>query len=80
MYNTVQYYSILCACTYTVQFLELERKKQEEEARRNYAALLNTDAVPVVLNEEEFDCPVCYTPIDPGDGIRLRGCLHMVCK
>ena len=28
----------------------------------------------------EFECPVCLTDIDPRDGIRLSGCLHMICK
>ena len=52
---------------------------QRQEAEKNYRDLLNTDAVPVVLNEEEFECPVCFTDINPGEGIRLRDCLHMVC-
>ena len=58
----------------------MERQKEKEQALENYLKLLNTDVVPVVTNEEEFECPVCYNDIDPGDGIRLRGCLHMVCK
>ena len=58
----------------------MERQKEKEQAQENYMKLLNTDVVPVVTNEENFECPVCATDIDPGDGIRLRGCLHMVCK
>ncbi|XP_019850766.1 PREDICTED: ranBP-type and C3HC4-type zinc finger-containing protein 1-like [Amphimedon queenslandica] len=60
-------------------FLENERLMQRQQAEKNYKDYLNTDAVPVVLNEEEFECPVCFTDIDPGEGIRLRDCLHMVC-
>lgn len=58
----------------------MERQKEKEQAQENYMKLLNTDVVPVVTNEEEFECPVCTTDIDPDAGIRLRGCLHMVCK
>ena len=70
------------AYTYThvlVQFLENEKLMERQQAEKNYRDLLNTDSVPVVLNEEKFECPVCFNDIDPGEGIRLRDCLHMVC-
>ena len=33
-----------------------------------------------VTNDDEFDCPVCFTGIPAGEGVRLRGCLHQFCK
>ena len=61
------------------QFLELEHQQQQQEAEENYLRLLKTDKLSVVTNEEMFECPICLTNIDPGDGIRLRGCLHTIC-
>ena len=63
-----------------MKFLENEEREKKEQAQRNYLDLLNTDNESIVTNNEPFDCPVCFTEIDPGDGIRLRGCLHMICK
>ena len=34
----------------------------------------------LVTNEDEFECPVCFTVIEPGEGVRLRECLHQFCK
>eukprot|EP00456_Euglypha_rotunda_P011592 TRINITY_DN13070_c0_g1_i7.p1 TRINITY_DN13070_c0_g1~~TRINITY_DN13070_c0_g1_i7.p1 ORF type:complete len:248 (-),score=11.39 TRINITY_DN13070_c0_g1_i7:40-783(-) len=31
-------------------------------------------------NLEPFDCPICMTEIEVGDGIILRSCQHQVCK
>ena len=31
-------------------------------------------------NDEEFDCPVCYMPIEVGEGVKLRKCFHNICK
>ena len=61
------------------QFLELEHQQQQQEAEENYLTLLKTDNLSVVTNEEMFECPICTIGIDPGDGIRLRGCLHTIC-
>jgi hypothetical protein len=61
-------------------FLEQEKERQKQEAQQNYLNLLNTDVVPVVTNNEVFTCPVCITEIEPEEGIRLRNCLHLVCK
>ena len=61
------------------QFLELEHQQEQLEAEENYLRLLKTDKLSVVTNEEMFKCPICLTDIDPGDGIRLRGCLHTIC-
>jgi len=31
-------------------------------------------------NAEDFDCPICFTSIDKGEGVMLRECLHTCCK
>ena len=47
----------------------------------NFQALLQAEEEDaLVTNEKEFDCPICLIPIDPGEGVRLRGCLHQFCK
>lgn len=32
-----------------------------------------------ITNAEEFECIICMTTIDVGDGVRLRQCLHQFC-
>ena len=34
----------------------------------------------LVPNDEEFDCPICFMPIEVGQGVKLRECLHNCCK
>ena len=63
------------------QFREAERKRKEKERVENFQALLQAEEEEaLVANDEEFECPVCLTPIEPGEGVRLRGCLHQFCK
>ena len=57
-----------------------ENKQKEREQVENYQRLMQAEDEPVVTNEEEFECPVCYEEIPPGDGLRLKSCLHMICK
>ncbi|KAJ8259565.1 hypothetical protein GJAV_G00170890 [Gymnothorax javanicus] len=52
----------------------------EDERRRNFQDLLQTDAHSLVPNEGEQDCPICFTPIMPGEGAILRECLHIFCR
>jgi RanBP-type and C3HC4-type zinc finger-containing protein 1 len=48
---------------------------------RDYLQLLEFEnsgnCVPNIL---EFDCPVCFLQIPPGQGIILRDCFHHFCK
>ena len=71
---------LFCNEFFISKFLENEHKEQKEVAQRNYRDLLNADAIPAVVNEDVFKCPVCNGYINPGEGIRLRSCLHMICK
>ena len=58
------------------QFIE-EMKQQNEN---KFAELSQKDSQVLVEPDKEFECPVCCSDIDVGDGIRLRGCLHEMCK
>lgn len=42
--------------------------------------LLKLSSRPLVCNVDCFNCSICYTDIDPGDGVVLRSCLHSFCK
>lgn len=62
------------------QYAREEKERQRQEAQENYQALMQAEEVDFVTNTEDFDCPVCYTAIPAGEGVRLRGCLHQFCK
>ena len=34
----------------------------------------------LIPNDEEFECPICMSPIEVGEGVKLRECLHNCCK
>ncbi|KAL5275502.1 RBCK1 family protein [Megaselia abdita] len=45
-----------------------------------YEDLLKLSGRPLVCNNDCFECPICFSDTDPGDGIVLRSCLHSFCK
>lgn len=53
---------------------------QREERERNYLHLLATDDLNLISNTEETDCPICFNPIEPQEGVVLRECLHTFCR
>lgn len=60
---------------------ERTRQQEEEMAReRNFTTLLQTAQQSLIPNPEEFDCGICYVPVDPGEGVVLRECLHRFCR
>ena len=64
-----------------VQYAEEQKKREERERVRNFQALLQAEEEEaLVTNDEAFDCPICLTDVEPGEGVRLRGCLHLFCK
>lgn len=57
--------------------------KREEERSRNTTtvpALLELENFDYVENHAKFDCAICLTEVDPGDGLMLKNCLHEFCK
>ncbi|ESO82757.1 hypothetical protein LOTGIDRAFT_109179 [Lottia gigantea] len=56
------------------------RQRAEEERSEHLAALLQTDDIDLITNNEEFDCPICFDIIPIGAGVVLRECLHMFCR
>ncbi|XP_072918231.1 ranBP-type and C3HC4-type zinc finger-containing protein 1 isoform X1 [Hemitrygon akajei] len=78
--------------TYKPDQEELQRMEEEEaafkqyeksmvlERQKNYQQMLETDDQNLVSASEEFDCPICYTSLEHGEGVTLRECLHSFCK
>ena len=62
------------------QYTEAEKVRKERERVENFQALMQAEEEALVTNDEEFDCPICFVPVAPGEGVRLRGCLHQFCK
>ena len=53
---------------------------QEKQARENYEAMMTVARKNIVPNDEEFECPICFVPIEVGEGVKLRECLHNCCR
>ncbi|KAM4582779.1 ranBP-type and C3HC4-type zinc finger-containing protein 1 [Fundulus diaphanus] len=53
---------------------------QQLEREANYMHLLATDEHNLIPNAEEADCPICFSPLQPGEGAVLRECLHTFCR
>ena len=60
---------------------EQQRQQEEEVAReRNFVNLLQTAQQSLIPSQEEFDCGICFVPVEPGEGVVLRECLHRFCR
>lgn len=71
---------------------EISRLQQEEQAllqyqqaqqlerEQNYMYLLATEDQNLIANTTETDCPICFSPLEPGEGVVLRECLHTFCR
>lgn len=55
-------------------------KAQKEERERNFLHLLATEDQNLISNATETDCPICFSPLEPQEGIVLRECLHTFCR
>ncbi|MED6278164.1 hypothetical protein CHARACLAT_020858 [Characodon lateralis] len=53
---------------------------QQLEREKNYMYLLATDEQNLISNTTETDCPICFSPLEPGEGVVLRECLHTFCR
>ncbi|XP_065064966.1 ranBP-type and C3HC4-type zinc finger-containing protein 1-like [Rhopilema esculentum] len=61
-------------------FEESREEQDRKLAAENYLQVLATAQKNLIPNTEEFECPICFTPIEPNEGILLRECLHSFCK
>lgn len=55
-------------------------KAQQIEREQNYRNFLLTDEQDLVSNTDEEDCPICFSTLEPGEGVVLRECLHTFCR
>ncbi|XP_020507311.2 ranBP-type and C3HC4-type zinc finger-containing protein 1 [Labrus bergylta] len=53
---------------------------QREERERNYLYLLATEDLNLISNTTETECPICFSPLQPEEGVVLRECLHTFCR
>ncbi|XP_049535130.1 uncharacterized protein LOC125950837 [Anopheles darlingi] len=51
-----------------------------EVMQNHYTELVNLDNADLIANIEPFECPICFGPFQPYEGIVLRDCLHSFCK
>lgn len=51
-----------------------------ENKKDHYTELLKLDNKDLIHNEEQFECPVCFTECKSHEGVVLRECLHSFCK
>lgn len=56
--------------------LEVERSR----STTTVPALLELEELEYVENRSSFNCAICRTDIEPGDGLILKNCLHEYCK
>ena len=58
-----------------------EKVPQENKKNEEFKLLQNLDdACGVIPNKEPFDCLICFSPIEIGEGVVLRNCLHNFCR
>lgn len=51
-----------------------------DDSGNHYMQLLNLDNRDIILNMEDFECPICLTNCGPQAGVTLKECLHSFCK
>lgn len=57
-----------------------EKETERLTARKNRARLYQATEYNLITNDEVFECPICFSEIEPGQGIRLQECLHELCR
>lgn len=63
-----------------LQYTEEEEVRKKQQAQENFRALKQAEEADFVTNNEKFDCPICFSGTEVGEGVTLRGCLHQFCK
>lgn len=61
------------------QMAERDRELRNEEESL-LPLLLNMDDLETIPNVKDFECPICFTQINVGEGIILKNCLHPACR
>ncbi|XP_069003786.1 ranBP-type and C3HC4-type zinc finger-containing protein 1 [Embiotoca jacksoni] len=56
------------------------QQAKQEEREKNYLYLLSIEEQNLIPNATEMDCPICFSALQPGEGIVLRECLHAFCR
>lgn len=51
----------------------------ELERLQNWQHYLDLDDRAVIYNDEVFECSICFNEAQPGEGVKLRDCLHVFC-
>ncbi|RZF46389.1 hypothetical protein LSTR_LSTR007922 [Laodelphax striatellus] len=62
------------------EWLKAAKQRRELNERNIYQQLIELEEDNVVVNKKPFDCTICLTKVDRGEGITLKECLHMFCR
>uniref|UniRef100_A0A8D9ETE8 RanBP-type and C3HC4-type zinc finger-containing protein 1 n=1 Tax=Cacopsylla melanoneura TaxID=428564 RepID=A0A8D9ETE8_9HEMI len=73
---------------YAMSPTEMSRLRNEEQIEKdvaaqkesNYNELVLLERAELVLNADNFECPICFLDCPPNNGAVLRECLHSFCK
>ena len=57
-----------------------EQERQLQVREDNYKKLMEAANQDLIEVDHEFECPICITDVDVGEGVMLRECLHSFCK
>lgn len=57
-----------------------ETKKVSPPSRADLELLVTLSDASVVPNPESFECPICFVPYEPYEGVILRDCFHSFCR
>lgn len=66
--------------SHPLQYTEEEEVRKKQQAQQNFRSLKQAEEADFVTNNEKFDCPICFSEAEVGEGVTLRGCLHQFCK
>lgn len=67
--------------TSTVKLRVKDADAAPVQRQSHYLELLTLDNInDIATNSDAFDCAICFMPIDAGEGVVLRDCLHTFCR
>lgn len=61
-------------------FLRKVELLMQEHQDRQLAEELDLENKTFIQNDEAFECQICYTDIQPGEGAKIKACRHQFCK